>query len=67
MESKYWVLWWFKMNKWVVVKWIEKKAEHEGTAFISPIEEDGTIIIGLSILTEIPNETFNVIGEVNDR
>jgi len=57
--------WGFKMKeKWVVVKWIEKKAEHKGTAFISPLEEDGTIVTGLSILTEIPNEIFNVIGEV---
>jgi len=54
-------------HEWVVVEWIEKRGEKEGIAVISPISSDRKeIAIGLSVITEIPNEKFHVIGELGD-
>ena len=54
-------------REWVVVKWIEKRGEKQGIAVISPISDDRKeIAIGLSVITEIPNEKFHVIGEIDD-
>ena len=54
-------------REWVIVKWIEKRGEKQGIAVISPISNDGKeIAIGLSVITEIPNEKFHVVGELNN-
>jgi len=53
--------------EWVVVEWIEKRGEKEGIEVISPISDDRKeIAIGLSVVTKIPNENFDIIGELGD-
>ncbi|GEM_PF-6225924 len=50
--------------QWVVVKWIERQGEKKGIAVISPISSGRKeIAIGLCVITKIPNENFDVIGD----
>ena len=51
-------------DKWVIINWIEKKDNTEGIAVISPFRDD-KILVGLSVVTTIPNDEYNIIGEID--